>query len=248
MWSQVRARRARQAPPPQHRRPPVGAAAHRAFSARVRGGLLVGALLATLGLTSAIGAPDAARAAESPDGLVHIALVPGASEARYIMQVRTLGQPPKAAACTTGDVAGQLVLTPDGAVVPELSVLQVNQRSLRCAAPLRDDMAQQLLQTAQYPLATFVARAAPGLPVPLAAGPQAYQMVGDQSVRGVTRSVAYDTAGTSTSEAFEGSSRAVLKMSDYGIKPPSIGPLMQVDDEMVAEMTIRAEISAPPAP
>jgi polyisoprenoid-binding protein YceI len=210
--------------------------------------MIAAALVAVLGLSLVVSTPDPARAAESTDGLVHIALIPGASEARYIMQVRTLGQPPRPAACTTRDVTGRLALTPDGAVVPELSLMQVNQRSLTCAPPLRDDMAQQLLQTAQHPVATFVARAAPGLPVPLAPGPQSYQMVGDQSVRGVTRSVTYDTSGISTMESFEGSSRAVLKMSDFGINPPKLGPLIQVDDEMVAEMTIRAEISAPLVP
>jgi polyisoprenoid-binding protein YceI len=104
------------------------------------------------------------------------------------------------------------------------------------------------MQTAQHPTATFTAQSAPGLPVPLTPGTQSYQMIGDQSVRGITRSVTYDTSGTSTTETFEGSSRAVLKMSDFGIVPPKIGPLLSVDDEMVAEVSIVATITAPPMP
>jgi polyisoprenoid-binding protein YceI len=206
------------------------------------------AIVAALGLPLVMAAPEAARAAESTDGLIHITFTPGASEARYIMQVRSFGQPPKAATCRTRDVSGELVLTPESTVVAELSQLTVNNRSLKCEAPLRDDMAQQLMQTAQHPTATFVAQSAPGLPVPLAPGAQNYQMIGDQIVRGVSRSVTYDTSGTSTTEAFEGSSRAVLKMSDFGINPPKIGPLLSVDDEMVAEVDIKASISAPPMP
>ncbi len=225
--------------------------------------LLAVAMLTTLGGPLVAGAPEAAqaasgetsaasalgtRAAESQDGLIHITLIPGASEARYIMQVRTLGQPPRPATCSTRDVSGEIVLRPDGSVVSELSRTTVDQRSLRCAAPLRDDMAQQLLQTAQHPTSTFIAQSAPGLPVPLTPGPQNYQMVGDQIVRGISRSVTYDTSGNSTTEAFAGTSRATLKMSDFGINPPRIGPLVSVDDEMIAEVDIQAAVTAPPMP
>jgi YceI-like domain len=206
------------------------------------------AIMMAIGLPVLAGAPEAARAAESADGLIHISIIPGASEARYIMQVRTLGQPPRPATCSTRDLSGELVLTPEGGVVSALSRLTVDQRSLRCEPPLRDEMAQQLMQTAQHPTSTFVAQSAPGLPVPLAPGPQNYQMIGDQIVRGVARSVAYDTSGTSTTEAFEGSARALLKMSDFGINPPKIGPIVSVDDEMVAEIDIKAAISAPQMP
>jgi polyisoprenoid-binding protein YceI len=225
--------------------------------------LVAAAMLTALGLPLVAGAPTAAqaasgapgaasthgtRAAESQDGLIHITLIPGASEARYIMQVRTFGQPPRPATCSTRDVSGEVVLRLDGSVVSELSRTTVDQRSLRCAAPLRDDMAQQLLQTAQHPTATFIAQSAPGLPVPLTPGPQNYQMVGDQIVRGISRSVTYDTSGNSTTEAFAGSSRATLKMSDFGINPPKIGPLISVDDEMIAEVDIQAAVTAPPMP
>ena len=210
--------------------------------------VLAFAVVTALGLPLVAAAPEPVRAAESTDGLIHITFLPGQSEARYIMSVRTLGQPPKQATCRTREVSGELVLTPESAVVPELSQLTVDQRSLKCEAPLRNEMAQQIMQTAQHPTATFLAQSAPGLPVPLAPGAHSYQMIGDQIVRGVTRSVTYDTSGTSTTESFEGSSRAVLKMSDFGINPPSIGPLLSVDDQMIAEVDIKASISAPPMP
>ena len=222
--------------------------APRSRRAKVGRAALTVAIVAALGLPLVALAPEAARAAESQDGLIHIIFTPGASEARYIMQVRTLGQPPKAAVCRTRDLSGELVLTPESTVVSDLSHVTVNQRSLKCDAPLRDEMAQQIMQTSQHPTSTFVAQAAPGLPVPLTPGPQSYQMVGEQIVRGVSRSITYDTSGTSTTELFEGSSRAVMKMSDFGIVPPKLGPLLSVDDEMVAEIDIKASISAPPMP
>jgi polyisoprenoid-binding protein YceI len=206
------------------------------------------AAVMALGLPIVAATPDAARAAESTDGLIHFTFAPGASEARYVMRLRTLGQPPKQAVCRTRDVSGELVLTTESTVVPELSRMTVDQRSLKCEAPLRNEMAQQIMQTAQHPTSTFIAQSAPGLPVPLTPGTQSYQMIGDQIVRGVTKSVTYDTTGTSTMESFEGTSRTVLKMSDFGITPPSLGPLLSVDDEMIAEVDMKASISAPPMP
>jgi polyisoprenoid-binding protein YceI len=202
-------------------------------------------MLVALGLPLVASAPTAARADESTDGLVRFNFTPGQSEARFVMQIRTLGQPPKPAACTTRDLTGQLVLTPDGAVVAEQSQVTVNQQSLRCAAPLRDDMTRQILQTDQYPTSTFAPNAVPGLSVPLAAGSQNFQMVGNQTVRGVSQPGIYESTGTVTDGAYEGTSRSMLKLSDFGISPPKLGPLLSVADEMVAEIDIKATVTTP---
>lgn len=210
--------------------------------------LLGGGLAAALMLPVFLSGPTSARAAESPDGLVRIMLIPGASEARYTLTIRIMGQPPRPGVCSTRDLTGGIVMTPEGEVIAEQSQLTVNQKSLKCAPPMRDDQTQQLLDTTRFPTATFTARAAPGLPTPLVPGQHAYQMIGDQVVRGISQSVTYDTAGSSTSETFRGSSRAVWRMSDFGIVPPPQGPFVTIDDEMVAEIDIQATVSAPPAP
>lgn len=189
----------------------------------------------------------AERAAQSPDGLLHIGLVPGESEARYIMTIQTLGQPPKQAACTTRAVTGEIALSPDGSVVSDLSKIVVDQRTLKCAAPLRDKQAQDLLQTAQHPYAEFMVKSTPGIGLPLPEGDAAFQLVGDQRVRGVTQPATYETTSTFTPEMMVGKSRTTLPMSSFGIKPPSIGPLLQVSDDMIAEVDIKALIGAPAA-
>jgi polyisoprenoid-binding protein YceI len=231
-----------------HGTPPTNAESPHRHRRAATCSLLVALLLATAGLPIAAIAPAPARADESMDGLTRITLTPGASEARFIMQVQTIGQPPRPATCTTRDLTGQLVLSPGGDILPDLSQVTIDQRSLKCTAPLRDDMTQQILETAQYPTAAFVPRSMPGLAVPLVPGSQSFQMIGDQTVRNVSRSVTYDSSGTSTPETFDGTSRTLLKMSDFGIKPPSLGPLLSVADEMVAEIDIRATIGATAAP
>ncbi len=216
--------------------------------------LLVTAAAASLLLPFSGGAPTIASAAApiptdgairplQADGLTRLALIPGESEARYIMTIQTLGQAPKQAACSTRAVTGEIVLAPDGSVVSEMSKIVLDQRTLKCAAPLRDQQAQNLLQTAQHPMAEFVVKSAPGLSVPLPTGETAFQLVGDQSVRGLVRPNAYDTVASLTPEGMTGTARTTFKMSTFGIKAPSIGPLLQVSDDMIAEVDLKALIA-----
>lgn len=250
----------RHVPPIGHRSPRAARAGSsngspRAGRARA---ILAAAIAASLLLPFSGGATSVASAApiapsagivraESPDGLIHLALVPGESEARYVMSISTLGQPPKSAACATRAVSGEIVMSPDGAVIPELSKISVDQRTLKCQAPLRDNMAQQLLQTAQHPMAEFSVKSAPGLGAPLPAGDAAFQLEGDQSVRGLTRPTVYESNGTFTPDALVGTARTTFKMTTFGITPPSIGPLLQVSDDMIAEVDIKAAIGGPAA-
>jgi len=215
--------------------------------------LLATAFAASLALPFLGGAPITASAADSPDGLIHLALKPGESEARYIMSVKTLGQAAKPAACATRSVTGEIVLGPDGSVMTDLSKIVVDQRTLKCQAPLRDNMAQSLLQTAQHPMAEFQVKGAPGLGVPLPTGDTTFQLSGDQSVRGVSQPTTYDTTANLTPDALTGLAHTTLKMTSFGITPPSIGPLIQVSDDMVAEVDLKATVggagaAAVPAP
>jgi hypothetical protein len=204
--------------------------------------LLAGAFAASLALPLLGGAPTTASAAESQDGMIHLALTPGESEARYILTVKLAIGQPKQAACATKSVTGEIVLTPDGVVVPELSKIVLDQRTLHCESPLTDSRAQQLLQTAQHPLAEFSVKDTPGLGVPLPAGDATFQLSGDQSVHGVSQPTVYDTTATLTPDSMVGVARAPLKMTSFGITPPD-NALYQVSDDMVAEVRIKASVA-----
>lgn len=186
------------------------------------------------------------RAAESQDGLIHFTLAPGASEARYIMALSFLGQAPKPAACVTRAVSGEIVMSPDGSIVPEMSKISVDQRTLKCQAPLSDSRAQNLLQTAQHPMAEFAVKSSPGLGAPLPVGDAAFQFVGDQTVRGQTQPTTYETTANLTPDALTGKARATLKMTSFGITPPNLG-IAQVSDDMVVEIDLNAGIATPGA-
>ena len=188
-------------------------------------------------------AESAVRPAQLTEGMTRLALIPGENEARYIMTITTLGQPPKQAACTTRAVTGEIVMAADGSIVGELSKIVLDQRTLKCAAPLRDAQAQNLLQTKDHPFAEFAVQSSPGLGTPLPVGEAAVQLVGEKRVKGEVRPAVYDTVATLTPEGMVGTARSTLQMSNFGIKPPSIGPLLQVSDDMVAEVDLKTTIA-----
>ena len=105
--------------------------------------------------------------------------------------------------------------------MPELSKISVDQRTLKCQSPLSDSRAQNLLQTAQHPMAEFVVLSAPGLGAPLPTGDTAFQFVGEQTVKGQTQPTTYETTAILTPDALVGKSRATLKMTSFGITPYS---------------------------
>lgn len=194
------------------------------------------------------GGPVHAASAAGPPaldtGTVRFSLVPGGSEARYRLRIRMLGQAPTESVCSTRAVTGDIFLGPDGAVVGDLSTIVVDQRTLQCTAPVRDSMVQSTLDTQNYPTARFAVREAPGLPVPLPLGGQTtFQFVGDQTVRGVTRPATYPTTASFTEQEAHGLASTLLRMSDYGIRAPRIGPLVSVDDDMTVELDFGATIS-----
>jgi polyisoprenoid-binding protein YceI len=178
-----------------------------------------------------------------PDGLIHLRLVPGQNQVQFVMQLRTLLQPPRPAACTTNAITGEIVLTPDAVVVSDVSKIAVDMKTLNCAPPLRNNMAQQELETSKYPTAEFVFQQAPGISVPLPIGDTKLQFVGQQTVHGVTRPAQYETAATFSPNDVTGHATTEHSMSAFGLKPPSIPPLIQVQDGFTVSFDFHASIS-----
>jgi hypothetical protein len=187
-----------------------------------------------------------AQGAAGPDGLIHLQLVPGDSELRYVISLRTLLQPTQSSACATRNVTGELVLAPDGAVVSDLSTLVADMRTLHCAPPLRDGSAQALLETEKYPIASATFEQASGLTVPLPIGDASSPLIGQQSLHGVTRHAEYAATATFGSSDVTGHATTSEKMTNFNIKPPQLGPLLQVQDDMTIEFDFHATISGGP--
>src|SRR5215212_6900372 len=154
-------------------------------------------------------APAASPAAAAPSdssavaSSIRFVFEPGSSEMRYRARETFVDQPTLAEAVgATKQVSGSVVLTSDGRIVPEESKIAVDLSTLTSGRRLRDNFIKQnTLQTAQYPNAELVLRDVTDLLRPLpTAGADAFQLLGDLTVHGVTRPVQWDVQAQFTPE------------------------------------------------
>ena len=208
-------------------------------------GSSVGTSGATTPTTTATGetaSTTSASASSSEEAGARLTVVPEGSEARYRVQERLVGRDlPNDAVGTTSDITGQIVVDPSGRVVPEQSRITVNMASLQSDSERRDNyIRQNTLETDRFPSAEFIAGEAPGLPFPLpTSGEERFQLVGDLTVHGVTRPATWEVTAQFGEEEVTAVASTQVSMTDFGMTPPRVGPVLSVGDEAVLELDAR---------
>ncbi|MBI3979839.1 MAG: YceI family protein [Chloroflexi bacterium] len=197
-------------------------------------------------------AGTASRSADQPaaNGTILFTLVSGGSEARYKVREQLAGRalPGEAIGVTRG-VTGSIALAPDGSIAREQSRIVVDLRGLRSDEGRRDNWIQRnTLETARFPLAEFIPLETRGLPLPLpAAGQVEFQILGNLTVRGVTQPVTWDFSVQVTGGDVSGTAATRLKMTDFNMTPPRVGPVLSIEDAVQLEIDFRATRGAGPA-
>jgi polyisoprenoid-binding protein YceI len=213
-----------------------------------------GLSLAGFGAPAVAGATSgtpAVNAAAAEGESVRLDLIPGGSEARYRVQERRLGGAAKEGVGTTRDVGGAVVLDPAGLVVPGDSKIAVDLRTLRSDSSTRDRMVQDdVLETKKFPIAEAALDGQSGLPTPLpTSGEATFDMHGNLTLHGVTRPVVWKTIARFGEQEIQAVAATDIVMAEYNMKPPALGPLLQVGDVMRLEIDFRAlRVAAPGAP
>jgi len=101
------------------------------------------------------------------------------------------------------------------------------------------------LETQRYPTAEFVIREAPGLPNPLlTSGEAQIQVVGDLTVHGVTRPATWDATAQFDEEGATVNATTSVAITDFGMTPPQVGPVLSIEDEAGLELDLRLERKA----
>jgi polyisoprenoid-binding protein YceI len=176
-----------------------------------------------------------------------ISLLANGSEARYRAQEQLVGQSlPNVAVGSTSDVTGSIVLEAGSSLVPEQSKIVVDLRSLRSGDSRRDNFIQgNTLQTQQFPTAEFVPTEARGAPATLPpAGEATFQLLGDLTVHGVKRPVVWDVTARFDGPTVTGQATTQVKLTDFGMTPPRVGPVLSLDDLVTLELAFQGAISA----
>ena len=195
--------------------------------------------------TTAPSAPPAgARVAMQPEA-IRVDFIPGGSEARYRAQEVLAGRGANEAVGRTGDVGGLIQLGADGTVATDQSRVTVDLRTLQSDSAMRDNyIKRSTLQVAEFPTAEFVVTGAPGLPVPLpTSGSATFELVGDLTVHGITRPVAWQTTATFADREVTGTATTTVLMTEFGMTPPRVGSVVSIEDAVRLELDVRATVA-----
>jgi polyisoprenoid-binding protein YceI len=187
-------------------------------------------------------------AAPDPTRAVRLDLTSG-TIARYRVREQLAGISfPSDAVGTTDAVAGTIVVNPDGTLDAARSKITVDLGTLKSDQDMRDGYVRRnTLETEAYPTLTFVPTRAVGLPSPLPAGMQAqagFQLVGDMTLRGVTKEVTWNVVATFGSDRVQGRASTTFPFSLFEMKKPSLARLLSVDEDITLEIEFRCDRTA----
>lgn len=190
-------------------------------------------------------ASAAASSAATDSQPIVAQIVAAESEARFTID-EVLNGAPKTVVGTTKQVAGELAVDPRDPTKSRVGTIQINARDLTTDSDFRNRaLKNQILQTNQYELITFTPTALTGLPSSSTIGQSySFQIVGNLTIRDVTKEVTFDVTATPVSESrLEGSARATINYADFGINIPQVRQVTNVSDQVGLEIDFVAEPS-----
>jgi polyisoprenoid-binding protein YceI len=142
----------------------------------------------------------------------------------------------------TNAVEGEFEVTTDGKPSGKVTRMRVDLRTLKSDSPRRDNaIRRQWLESDTYPYADFVSTDALNVPERYTEGEQVtFTLVGDMTVRDVTKPVEWTVVGTLQGDSVTGEAKTVIKMSDFGFAAPDIGGVLKAEDEVALTVTFVA--------
>ena len=167
------------------------------------------------------------------------------SAARYLVGEELVRIPnPIVAVGETSDVSGAITFDADGDADADESTVFVGLSGFVSDEDRRDNYVRsRLFDTRRFPDAELAVRETPGLPWPLPeSGEASFQIVGDLTIQGVSKTVTWDASARFSADSVEGSASATVTFDDFELTKPSFAFIISVEDEIRLEMDIIASI------
>ena len=177
-----------------------------------------------------------------PAAALHLVVAATGNEARYRVQERLMGRDlDNDAVGVTQAVTGAIALDSAGRIVPGESRFVVDVTGLKSDSDRRDGyVRRRLLQADSFPRVELRPTAVRGLPANLSmarppAGPQRLTLVGDLTVRGVTRPTTWQVTAEYRDGRVVGTAATRFTFADFQMAQPRVPVVLSVAD------TIRLE-------
>jgi polyisoprenoid-binding protein YceI len=178
------------------------------------------------------------RAAELPAGAVRYVVATSGNEVRYRVREQLAGFDfPNDAIGKSTAVTGAIAIDDAGQILTDASRFVIDAATFTSDKERRDGYVQsRLLQAAQYPTVTFVPTEARGVRLPPAtAGSSTFDLVGDLTVRGVTRPTTWRVAATVAGDQVSGSATTKFVFTDFQMEKPRVRSVLSVADTIALE-------------
>lgn len=166
------------------------------------------------------------------------------SAVRYRAQEELAGQGAVEAVGETNAFIGNIYLDESGLPLA-CSRWDADLRTLTSDESRRDNyLYNNTLETETYPLATFILTSVEGLDQPLGSDEVTFTLIGDLTIHGVTKSVAWEVTAKLDGDTLTGNASTTFNMADFDITPPKAGPVLSLDEDVVLEADITAQVAA----
>jgi polyisoprenoid-binding protein YceI len=163
------------------------------------------------------------------------------NEVRYRVREQLVGfDLPNDAVGKSASVTGAIALDDAGRLVAEDSRFAVDASSIVSDRDRRDNYVRgRLLEAAQYPTITFVPTTVTGVTLPPSSGTYTFDLVGDLTVRGVTRPTTWRVAAKVVGDEVTGSATTRFVFADFSIEKPRVRSVLTVADTIALEYDFR---------
>ena len=169
------------------------------------------------------------------------------SVARYRIneQLARLSLPTEAVG-ETQDIRGVVVLSADGFVEQDTSIVTIGLASLRSDEDRRDGyVSDNTLRTREFPDATVAVSELRGLPWPLpTSGEVSVELVTDTTIRVVTSPLEWDAVITFDGADAAGLAQAAFPFATFNLSRPRLAFILSVEDNIRLELDFVAKITS----
>lgn len=201
--------------------------------------LVLGALAGPIGVRPLAVTP--LRAMTQAD-TIRFAVAPDGNEARYRVREQLVGVSfPNDAIGATRTIEGAIVVDQNGRLVAGASRITVDLVSMASDRDMRDGyLRRNTLTTETYPSVVLVPTELRGLRWPLpATGSVTFQLIGNLTVKDVTRSTTWDVTLRVDGSSLSGTATTSFTFADFALPKPRVARVMSVEDTIKLEYDLK---------